>query len=95
MNRQQCCSQVVLDFVNYALSTAINNETIISRFTASAFSTAQNAIDEMRDKTDGMELLYNILHKSINSTCSSYNFCDQILSLCIMNLLICICDRLQ
>ena len=54
MNRQQCCSQIVLDFVNHALSTAINNETIISRFTASAFATAQNAIDEMRDKTDSM-----------------------------------------
>ena len=57
MNRQQCCSQIVLDFVNHALSTAINNETVISRFTASAFATAQNAIEETRDRADGMELL--------------------------------------
>ena len=61
VNGQQCCHQLILDFVNHALSSAVNNETIIDRFTANIFATAQNAIDEMRNKTNGMKYHYNYI----------------------------------
>ena len=56
VNRQQCCNQLVLGLVDHALADAVNNETIISRFTSGAFTTAEGVIEEMKNKTRGMIL---------------------------------------
>lgn len=57
VNRDQCCHQLILDVVDHTLYAAVNNDTIVSGFTADVFTAAQNAIDEMRDKTNGMKML--------------------------------------
>ena len=50
-NGQQCCSQVAINWFDWGIKNAVNNDKL--NFTRGLVG-AQNAIDQMRKKTKGI-----------------------------------------
>lgn len=62
MDRDQCCDQLILAVLDQTLRSAINNNTVVSDFTADVFTAVENASDTIRDTTDGMKLLLEYIY---------------------------------